>query len=302
MNPSAPGPAHPKIRLLDGPTGTELERRGLSLNSPLWSSAAITADEDLLHSIHRDYIDAGASILSANTFRTNPATLAQGGFPPETARTLTRKGVAIARRAAARTAALVAGSIAPVGDCYRPGDRRSENHLQADHAAHIVNLVKAGCDLLLVETMNSLPETLIAARIALRFNRPVLVSMVVDRTGERLLDGTDLPAAVDALDRLDSDMLHGVLLNCASPEATRRGVEIIAEMYRQKGRTWEFGGYPNSGDPDPVLGWNQVRTVPDGEFDREIERMLEAGARFVGGCCGTTPATTARIRRILDDR
>ena len=302
MNPSTLDPTDTRVRLLDGPTGTELERRGLSLLSPLWSASAITAAEELLVSIHRDYVEASASILSANTFRTNPATLAQGGFSPQTARALTRKGVAIARRAAAGTATLVAGSVAPVGDCYRPGDQRSEEEIRADHASHIANLVEAGCDLLLVETMNSLPETLIAAGIALTYDRPVLVSMVVDRSGEHLLDGTDLAVAVDALDRLDSGLLRGILLNCASPAATRRGVETIAGMHRQKRGTWEFGGYPNSGDPDPVLGWDQVRTVPPGEFDREIERMLDLGARFIGGCCGTTPVTTARIRRLLDDR
>lgn len=301
MKPSTLDPSEPRIRLLDGPTGTELERRGLSLNPPLWSTSAIDTAEDLLLSIHRDYIQAGADILSANTFRTNPASLAQAGYLPETARTLTRKAVAIARRAAAGTSALVAGSIAPVGDCYRPGDLRSEEEFRTDHAAHIANLVEAGCDLLLIETMNSLPETIIAADIALTFNRPLLVSVVVDRSGERLLDGADLPCAVDALDNLGSNLLRGILLNCASPEATRRGVEVIAEVHRRKRGAWEFGGYPNSGDPDPELGWDRVRTVPTGDFDREVERMLEAGARFVGSCCGTTPATTARIRRILEN-
>lgn len=286
--------------LLDGPTGTELERRGFPLTTPLWSASALEARPDLLLAIHRDYVDAGARILTANTFRTNPATLGTAGYGSDRARHLTRTALAIAREAAGTSDVLVAGALGPVGDCYQPHDSRSGQVLRQDHEAHVANLVDGGCDLILIETMNSLGEAMIAVEAALPSGLPLLLSFVTDRSGTTLLDGTDLQTAVSEVDRLHAKQIQGILVNCASPSATRRGVELIAEAYRQREGDWEFGGYPNSSDPDPIHGWDRVRTVPPDEFDREVIAILAAGARFIGSCCGTTPETIRRIRKILE--
>lgn len=283
--------------LLDGPTGTELERRGAPLESPLWSAAVIERSPDLLAAVHHDYLSAGADLLTANTFRTNPATIRAAGRDAEDAPRLTRLAVRIAREVIGSNPLLLAGSVAPVGDCYRPADRRSDHFIREDHAAHILSLQEAGVDLLLLETMNSVAEAEIVADLARQSTLPFLISLVTDRSGIRLLDGTALREAVG---RLRQTGPAGILLNCASPAATLRGVTILAEESRRESEGWIYGGYPNSGDPDPQLGWERVRRVSDEDFDRTIHALLERGSRLVGSCCGTTPATTARIRQILD--
>src|SRR5207253_2975605 len=106
--------------LLDGATGTELERRGFALEKPGWSARAIDEAPELLQTIHRDYVEAGAEIITANTFRLHRRNLAAWGAEEEQPR-LVGKAVELARRAAGGRA-LVAASLAPLGDCYSPDE------------------------------------------------------------------------------------------------------------------------------------------------------------------------------------
>lgn len=289
------------IELIDGPTGTELERRGYHMQIPLWSASVLEKDPDLITSIHRDYLSAGATIVTANTFRTNPETLRSADRPISDAHTLTQAAIQIARNALhsvekSTQTVRVAGSHAPVGDCYTPGDHRSVDIIRKDAELHCAWMVEAGCDLLLLETMNSLVEAELCAMVAQEHDTPFIVSLVTDRTGTRLLDGTDLWLAVNRLMRYEPE---AILTNCASPQATLESVRTLSDMLTNAGVEIGFGGYPNSGDPDPVLGWECVRDVEPAEFDDVIRQILDTGARYVGSCCGTTPAETARIAGLV---
>ena len=110
-----------ELLLLDGATGTELNRRGVDTGLPMWSANALTTDSGLnvLRQIHLDYLNAGADILTSNTFRTHRRALVGKGYA---ARDLTRRAVATAQEAVAQFGqpAQVAGSVAPLEDCYRP--------------------------------------------------------------------------------------------------------------------------------------------------------------------------------------
>jgi len=160
----------PDVTILDGATGSELDRRGVDVTLPLWSARAILDAPDVLEQIHREYLDAGVESITANTFRTHRRSLEQGGLGDRAAE-LTRRAVEIARRArdAVNPEALVLGSVAPLEDCYEP-DRRSRERAEAGqaapdddacHAEHremIDHLANAGVDMLLIETMNNLAE------------------------------------------------------------------------------------------------------------------------------------------------
>ena len=142
--------------LLDGATGTELERRGVATPLPLWSAPALFEAPEVLAAIHSDYAAAGVEVLTANTFRTQRRTLARGGWG-DRAEQATQRAVEIARGAATRAAArpFVVGSAPPLEDCYRPDLVPDAESLAREHAEHAIHLAGAGVDAALVETMNT---------------------------------------------------------------------------------------------------------------------------------------------------
>src|ERR1035437_1921226 len=106
--------------VLDGALGTELEGRGVNTSGKSWTARGIVSHPDLIYRVHKDYLWEGADIITANTFRTNPRALKGTDMDAEA---LTKKAVRIARRArrAKNRGMQVAGSIAPVVDCFSPG-------------------------------------------------------------------------------------------------------------------------------------------------------------------------------------
>src|SRR5512143_932071 len=143
--------------ILDGATGTELNRRGVDTGLPLWSANVLLSDrgEAVLQQIHADYLTAGAEILTANTFRTHRRALAPSGNA-DRAEDLTRRAVEIARRAvheaATPAARYVAGSISTLEDCYRPDLVPSDAECRVEHSERVHHLIGAGVDLILIET------------------------------------------------------------------------------------------------------------------------------------------------------
>lgn len=276
--------------LLDGATGTELERRGARTGLPLWSSHVLLDDPELLERVHADYARAGCEILTANTFRTQRRTLATAGLGQQ-AQELTALAVACARRGAARAGspALVAGSVAPLADCYRPDRVPDDETLREEHAQHVGNLHEAGVDLLLVETMNTIREAVAAVEAARATPLPVLASFVCDGCA-RLLSGEPLESAIAALERLAPDAL---LVNCLPPTA----VPAALPKLRSSGRP--FGVYANLGAPNDETGFTRSEDCSPEQFAELGAGWVQAGARIVGGCCGTSPAHLRRLAERL---
>src|SRR5438067_10454990 len=130
--------------VIDGATGTELARRGIDTRTSLFSAAALLDDRGCrtLREVHRDYVNAGAQVITANTFRTNPRKAGPRW------RDLTETAVRIARESGAQA---VAGSIAPAAECYLPALRPRD--ALPEHREMARALAESGCDLLLVETV-----------------------------------------------------------------------------------------------------------------------------------------------------
>ena len=149
-----------KPLLLDGATGTELDRRGVAIDLPLWSALALIEAPDEVRAVHAAYLEAGADALTTATFRTQRRTLERGGRSGDDA-TLTRLAVDLARDAAAGAGrpVLVLGSDAPLEDCYRPALAPDAGVCRREHAEHQTHLLDAGVDALLIETMGSARET-----------------------------------------------------------------------------------------------------------------------------------------------
>ena len=268
--------------LLDSAMGSELERRGLSLDPPLWSARAIDEAPDAVLRIHRKNVDAGADILTANTFRTAPFTVDRTALRGKSAE-LSKRAVSLAREAAlgASRPILVAGSVAPLEDCYRPDLAPDDPVLEAGHAAHVANLVAAGVDLLLIETMNNSREARIAAEAAAASGAPAVVSFVTDGSG-RLLSGERLEDAVAAV--LDRGV-EAVGINCVDSRSALGEFGRLA-AFSGGARIFVYANTLSSGDS------------PENYANRAKE-WIAAGVSIVGGCCGTTPEHTRALRAVL---
>ncbi len=280
--------------LLDGATGTELERRGVPSGLPLWSAHALLAAPGVLREVHRAYVRAGAEVLCANTFRTQRRTLATAGLGHR-APALTRLAVELARQAAGEAArpVFVVGSAPPLLDCYRPDLTPPDRELLPEHAEHARNLAAAGVDAILAETHHTVREACAALRGAAEAGVPAMVSFVCgDRAA--LLSGEPLAEAIRAVDPFDP---LAVMVNCLPPERVPPCLEVLARADRP------FGVYANLGIPDPVVGFARAaqrgRGSPAG-YAAEAARWLRAGARLLGGCCGTTPGHIRALRELLD--
>ena len=286
--------------LLDGPTGTELQRREFEIHLPLWSARALIEAPEVVEAIHTEYIKAGAHLITTNSFRTNKRTIERAGYSAEKAEELTRQSVVIAQKArscAEQPDVLIAGSDAPVEDCYSPDLVPTHDELYREHEEHIKWLAESGADLILIETMNTLREACIASKAAVKFNLPFIVSVVTDPSGRQMLSGELLEVAVAEVSQFNP---LAILTNCSAPRAVLHATEILAELHRTTNASWKFGGYPNSGEPDPILGWNFVHTVPVDQFVETAGEMINAGAQVIGSCCGTTPGYTKALRGLID--
>jgi homocysteine S-methyltransferase len=279
----------PKPILLDGATGTELNRHGIDISLPLWSASAIESAPDVLRQIHSEYISAGAEILTANTFRTHKRNLIEAG-QGDRAGELTQRAIEIARSAAGDSA-WVAGSQAPLEDCYFPQGVPDDEALKREHAALSRNLADAGVDLILVETQNTIREAVAAAHAATRTGIPTFVSFVCGMDG-RLLSGETLADAVTAVLPLQPAAL---LVNCIPAESALSRLEEL----KAAAPNIPFGAYANIGKQEPDGSWIDSDAVDPECYARYAESWLNIGAKLIGGCCGTTPEHIQKMKDLM---
>ena len=269
--------------LLDGPMGTELARRGVDTSGDAWSASALATAPEIVGAIHRDYAAAGADIHTANTFRTTPRA---AGPQWET---LLRTAVRIARENTP-TSARVAGSLAPLADCYRPD--LSPAAPAAEQLQIVRALATSGVDLLLCETFPHVEEGLSAVRAGVRCGLETWIAWTAGFRGDLLSPQEMLEAARAAVDLGAS----AILVNCGPPETTHHYLESLACL------SVPIGAYANAGDPSTGLGWEAPRDDAPARYARWAERWLDAGATILGGCCGTNPSHIRALRRCADDR
>jgi S-methylmethionine-dependent homocysteine/selenocysteine methylase len=283
-----------EIVLLDGALGTELERRGVPTRLPLWSAQALLEAPDRVREIHEEYIRAGAEIVTANTFRTTPRALRNAGLEGAADR-LTTAAITLCREARVRAGlereVWIAGSIAPLEDCYRPELAPPVDAMEREHGDQAARLKSAGADLLLIETMNSIAEAVAALRGARGTGLPVLVSFIC-RSPREIWNGDPLADAVRAVEALQPD---AILVNCTPPDVA---AECLDEIARATHLT--IGCYPNAGVPDLERGaWTFDPAMTPGRFAEAAQSWVRSGAQIVGGCCGTGPDHIRALRAAL---
>jgi S-methylmethionine-dependent homocysteine/selenocysteine methylase len=270
--------------ILDGALGTELERRGIPTPAPLWSSSALLDAREAVYTVHREYAEAGAEILTANTFRTNPRALAAAGRAAD-GPALCAIAVDLARRAAAGRDIIVAASVAPVEDCYSPQRTPGLAELEVEHDLFAAWLARAAPDLLLIETIGTLREALAAARAAAERELPFIVSFATREDG-RLLGGDSLREALLAIAPLAP---LAVGLNCIPPRGITQQLPALRKLTRLP-----LIAYGHIGNARPTPGWSFSEALSPDDYALAAAAWVAAGAAIIGGCCGTTPAHVGR--------
>ena len=271
------------ITILDGPIGTELDARGVATTLPLWSASAIDEAPEVISAIHRDYAEAGATVHTANTFRTKRRTVGRRW------ERLTREAVEIARRSVP-SSHRIAGSIAPLEDCYRPD--LSPSDPRPEHREFAETLADAGCDILLCETYPHVGEAMVAVEEAARTGIETWLALTAGPNADLMTTEEMALAACDALGR----GAEAVLVNCTPAKDSLSFVQALVEACPDT----RVGVYANAGKANDLVGWT---TDPElGDTRRGAQRYAElaaewvtAGASLVGGCCGTSPAHVAAL-------
>jgi methionine synthase I (cobalamin-dependent) len=264
--------------ITDGALGTQLQARGLE--SGECPDAWNLSRPDRVEEVARAYVEAGSDIILTNTFRANRLALAGYGLADKTEE-INRAGVELARRAAAGQAKVFA-SVGPSGKMLATGDV-SEEELATAFAEQVQALAKAGANGIAIETMTDLAEAKLAVAAARYVGLPIVASMVFDsgKDKDRTMTGVTAEQAAQELAAQGADVIGA---NCGLGIAGY--VPICRRLRASTARPIWIKS--NAGLPEMVEGRVVYKTTPQ-EFAAFVPALLEAGASFVGGCCGTGP-------------
>lgn len=283
-----------RVLLGDGAMGTELQRAGLQpgQSGELWN----LEQPGRVEAIHRAYAEAGSDVVLTNTFGANPWVLGRYQLAGSL-EAIARSGAELARRSVP-PGVFVLGDIGPTGALLKPlGDATIEQFhdafLQQAHA-----LLAGSADGIIVETMSAVEEAVAAVRAAREAGAPFVIgSMTFDQTKDgvfRTMMGVRPEFAARALVEAGADIVGA---NCGTNMAVADYVQLAATLCSAV--TCPVMIQPNAGRPELAGGQTVYRLSP-ADFADAMRGVVKAGARVIGGCCGTTPAHIAAVRQMLD--
>jgi homocysteine S-methyltransferase len=272
------------VHVFDGAMGTMLYGKGFFLN--VCYDELCLKHPELVREVHEGYVRAGAELLETNTFGANPVKLATYGLADET-ENINRAAAGLARDAAGGRASVV-GAIGPLGIRIEPFGPTSRADARALFARQVAGLLAGGVDGFILETFSDTDE-IRAALEAVRAScdLPVVAQMTVGTDGLTHY-GTDPDTFARLLTEWGADVIG---VNCSvGPAGVLEAVEKLV-----KATDRPISAQPNAGLPKDV-GDRKIYLASPEHMASYARRMIEAGARFVGGCCGTTPEHIKKIR------
>ncbi len=281
-----------EVLLADGAIGTLLTSRGATpeqARSPLNLS-----DPESVREVHEDYLDAGARILTTNTWDANRVKLTAHEWA-DSLEKINREGVRLAREAAAGELAFVAGSIGPLGALVKPYGSLQLTQVREIFEEQARLLLESGVDLVLLETFGSLLEAAEAVRAVRGLSPEIpLVAEMTFLADGRTAFGEAVSHALSTLALAGADVVG---MNCTlGPQETH---DLLVKLAASVSAPLSV--MPNAGYPSVVHGRNVYLSSPD--YLREYAAaFVEAGAALVGGCCGTTPEHIRAMAREVSGR
>ena len=266
-----------RVYVFDGAMGTMIYSRGVYINR-CYDELNLTQGE-LILGLHREYVKAGADIIETNTYGANRAKLKAYGLE-DRIKEINLAGVRLAREAA-RDRAYVAGAIGPLGIRIEPYGPTSVEEAQAIFREQVDALLEGGVDLFILETFSDVAEIHQALNaIHAACDLPIIAQMTIQNDGSTSY-GTSPELFTKRLDEWGADIIG---LNCSvGPHAMLDALEKMRKATRRK-----LSAQPNGGLPRQFEGRLMYMASPE-YMAKYAKRLIQAGAKFVGGCCGTTP-------------
>lgn len=276
--------------LLDGAVGTSLwaiaEENGVA-KAPVWTYNL--THPEFAERLHREYVEAGAKIILANTFGANgPMVRRASKLSPDE---VVRAGVRLAKAAVAGTDVQVALSAGPLSELMEPWGDLSEEEVEAIYREQIGAGMEEHPDCIVLQTFIDLDMMAVAARVALRYDVPVYCMMTFEKVGKTMMGNS----VQDVIDRLEPMGVSGLGLNCSlGPDLA---IPII-RTFAEKAHTKIFFK-PNAGLPKTDYSGKTVVPYDAQTFAAEIAPALDC-VDYVGGCCGCDPSYVRALAALLN--
>lgn len=285
--------------ILDGGTGTAIQRRGAPMSGETWCAEVNLTHPDIVRAVHADYIRAGADIITANTFASSALSFNHYGRDDDLLKIDAAAAVAIARRAAAGKPVAVAGSVSTMRPVEPGSDRTLKNREWPEAQARdlfrrkVENLKRAGVDLLMMEMMRDVDYSVYATEEAIASGLPVWVGISVERGEDRKLVGFGREDQLldDVAKRLAASRPAVMNIMHTSANDTGEALEILGKYWKGP-----MGVYPECGyfkSPD----WQFVDVIAPGDLVAHSRDWQKLGASIFGGCCGIGPDHIAALSK-----
>ena len=299
----------PKVSLPDGPVlldggmGQELYSRAGGDVGNLWSGQVLIDRAELVQEVHEDFIQAGAQIITTNTYMLGRSKLEKAGLGHEFEAVNIKAGqLACQAREKSNTNVQIAGALPPLSGSFRPDLVAPINLIEPMYSEQ-AEILAPYVDLFLCETMSSAQEAVAAVAGAAKFGKPIWVSWTLQDNGSKVLrSGESLTKAYDAL---KGQPVSAFLINCCSPESVSAAIPELVSL-----SDCPVGGLANgfkeipidwvSSDKIEVLGRREDLNEINYAF--HVKNWIASGARLVGGCCEIGPKHIAHLRQVLDEQ
>jgi len=292
-----------EILILDGAIGTELQRRGAPMDSVAWCAVATASHPELLRQIHLDYIEAGADIITTNTFSTARHVLEAAGLGGETER-INQEAVRLARQAVEQSGreVLIAGSMSSTRPLDEPASRPIGDHVAASYEEQASTLRDEGVDVILAEMMVDIPNASLVVEAARKTGLPVLVGWSASRGG----DGRAVPYQSVRQDEpphysFSELMGLGTSLGGAVAGIMHSHVDVTGPALEVLAEHWDgpLMAYAETGWFEPP-NWVFAETTSPADYAELARKWADLGVTLIGGCCGTTPKHISTLRAALE--
>ena len=283
-------PANSRPMILDGAMGTQLMRSGLNLPLPLWSADINITHPDIVRNVHKDYVSAGADIITTNTFRSTTWSYRKAGYTLQAATDRAKESLMRAVDSAQKSkAGMIAGSITSIEDCYSPKLFPGRTAAEDSYGEMLLWFEEAGIDLILFETMSHIDEIEIAISLSKNFKK-VWLSLII-KDSDHLLSGHLIEEAFD----LSRQRVDCVMLNCNTLSKSNQCFNKFKKLWGG-----EWGIFPNLGQTEPEIDGKIDIMNSDEVFTNSILNYLNEGPSVIGSCCGSSPKHTKIIKEMID--
>ena len=282
-----------KLVILDGAMGSELEKSGAKMDKNLWCGTCSVEFPELVRKVHEDYIEAGADVITTNTYASTPISMKNYGLEDSIER-FNQKSVEIAKKAIenSKKKIALAGSVSASGSYYKLGVKA----MIPGFNEQLKILSDAGVDLIILEAMTSKDETVESIiECSSKINLPVWLSISCAMNNEegKLMHGYQesvTNSKAQFYDYLENSLLKFTQLHKGPILVAHSDIKVTSEAVKilKKIHKGSIGAYPNNGYFEKP-NWKLVDDISPSSYLEEAKSWVLNGAQIIGGCCGVGP-------------